>query len=91
MGTTTFRPQDQCTCPNLPCPRHSPGEQLGLYPKYRVEKLSGKPVGECFVLEADDPHAVAALRAYAESCHGKFGPLAADLLDMADRWQSQQS
>lgn len=87
MGTTTFRPQDQCKCPTLPCPRHSPDEQLGLYPKYRVEKLNGNPVGDCFVLEESDPHAIAALRAYAESCVSEFPSLATDLAVMADHWQ----
>lgn len=60
--------------------------ERGLYPKYRVEKLNGKPVGEFFALEATDPHAVAAVRAYANSCAGEFNPLAVDLWAMSDRW-----
>ena len=67
-----------------------PDTERGLYGKYRVEKVNGKPVGECFVLEQHDPHAIAALRAYAESCHEEYGPLAADVLDMADRWEDDQ-
>ena len=61
--------------------------ERGLYPKYRVEKLNGRPIGECFVLEQHDPHAVAALRAYADSCAADFPALATDLAVMADRWQ----
>ncbi len=68
-----------------------PDTDRGLYGKYRVEKVNGKPIGECFVLEASDPFAVDALRAYAESCVEQFTPLAADLFDMADRWQESQS
>lgn len=66
----------------------NPDARRGLYGKYHVEKLNGKPVGECFVLEQHDPHAVAALRAYAESCVGEFTSLATDLALMADRWQT---
>lgn len=67
-----------------------PDTERGLYGKYRVEKVNGKPVGQCFVLEERDPHAVAALRAYAESCIGEFPRLATDLEDMADRWYDDQ-
>jgi hypothetical protein len=67
-----------------------PDTERGLYGKYRVEKVNGKPVGECFVLEAHDPHAIAALRAYALSCAGDFGKLADDLELMADRWYDDQ-
>jgi hypothetical protein len=63
----------------------------GLYAKYRVEKINGKPVGERFVLEAHDQHAIAALRAYAESCADEFISLATDLALMADRWASEQA
>jgi hypothetical protein len=64
-----------------------PDTERGLYGKYRVEKVNGKPIGEAFVLEQHDPHAVAALRAYAESCVAEFPSLATDLSLMADRWQ----
>lgn len=63
-----------------------PDRERGLYGKYRVEKVNGKPVGACFVLESHDPHAPAALRAYAESCEKDFRPLAEDLREMADDW-----
>lgn len=74
--------------PIRPVPSSSPWAttKRGLYPKYRVEKLNGKPVGEFFALEATDPHAVAAVRAYANSCAGEFNPLAVDLWAMSDRW-----
>lgn len=65
----------------------TPDTGRGLYPKYRVEKINGKPVGECFVLEEHDPHAIAALRAYAESCCTEFQSLATDLVLMAERWE----
>lgn len=63
-----------------------PDQQRGLYGKYRVEKVNGKPVGECFVLEEHDPLALPALRAYAEACAAAYPPLAADLIAMANRW-----
>jgi hypothetical protein len=56
----------------------------GLYSKYQVERLSdleGKH-DDCwyFVLDpAHDPHALVALRAYAESARAEFPVLAADL------------
>lgn len=63
-----------------------PDTQRGLYGKYRVEKINGKPIGACFVLEEHDPHAIAALRAYANSCARDYPSLATDLAVMADRW-----
>jgi hypothetical protein len=66
---------------------NDPDTERGLYGKYRVEKVNGKPVGECFVLEQHDPHAIAALRAYADSCAGNFDSLAFDLWAMSDRWE----
>lgn len=65
-----------------------PDKVRGLYPKYEVRKLNGKPVGPCFVLEASDPHAPAALRAYAMSCSDEYAPLSRDLQNMADAWES---
>ncbi len=64
-----------------------PDKQRGMYPKYRVEKLNGKPVGPCFVLEFKDPHARAAIRAYAESCQDEYPQLAADLLKALDPYR----
>lgn len=57
-----------------------PDQQRGLYGKYRVEKVNGKPVGRTFVLAYDnDPHAQVALAAYADSCEAEYPQLAADL------------
>ncbi len=63
-----------------------PDKDRGLYGKYLVSKVNGKPVGQCFVLEQHDPYAIAALRAYAASCAEEFSSLALDLSQMADRW-----
>lgn len=64
--------------------------ERGLYGKYHVEKTNGRPVAECFVLEAHDRHAIAALRAYAESCAKDYPSLATDLETMAGRWEDGQ-
>lgn len=65
-----------------------PDRERGLYGKYHVEKVNGKPIGQCFVLEEHDRHAVPALRAYAESCAHDYQSLATDLALMADRWDA---
>ncbi|WP_237085781.1 hypothetical protein [Mycobacteroides abscessus] len=67
-----------------------PDLERGLYAKYRVEKVNGKPVGECFVLEAHDRHAIEALRAYAQSCVNDYPSLSTDLIAMAGRWEDGQ-
>lgn len=52
----------------------------GLYGKYRVERVDGKDKGPYFVLGyATDPHARAAVAAYAASCRQDDPALAADL------------
>jgi len=56
----------------------------GLYRKYHVERLHDKTGKhrncEYFVLDLDhDKHALAALRAYADSCEAEYPLLAADL------------
>lgn len=68
-----------------------PDQDRGLYGKYRVEKVSGKPVGECFVLEEHDPNALPALQTYAETVKQAFPALAVDLAAMITRWQTNQS
>jgi hypothetical protein len=63
-----------------------PDTERGLYGKYRVEKVNGKPTGPVFVLAyADDPHARAALVAYAESCRQDYPRLSADLIGEATK------
>ena len=54
----------------------------GLYAKYIVTKTeTGEEVNDCFVLRpAHDPHAVAALKAYAESCINENPALTSDIL-----------
>lgn len=43
----------------------------GLYDKYRIERVDGRPLDRTFVLEIDtDPHARVALKAYRDSIHG---------------------
>jgi hypothetical protein len=60
---------------------NDPDQQRGLYGKYRVEKINGKPTGPVFVLAyATDPHARAALAAYAESCRKDYPQLSDDLI-----------
>lgn len=60
--------------------------QRGLYGKYDVKRISD-PAGkhdECryFVLDPQhDPHAVTALRAYADACADEYPALATDLLE----------
>lgn len=68
-----------------------PDEKRGLYGKYRVEKVNGKPVGECFVLEEHDPLALPALRAYAEAGRARYPFLADDLERMESRWRAKQA
>jgi hypothetical protein len=66
-----------------------PDRERGLYAKYRVEKLNGKPVGQCFVLEENDPFAPFALLAYAEACKLTYPQLTRDLIQMAYRWDGE--
>ena len=66
--------------------------QRGVYKKFEVRRTDGKDrPGEkhhhCayFVLDLDhDPHAIPALKAYAQSCRATYPELAADLLALAD-------
>lgn len=67
-----------------------PDQERGLYGKYHVEKVNGKPVGECFVLEEHDPNAVPALRAYYDAAKEAFPKLAVDLIAMANRWEQNK-
>jgi len=62
----------------------------GLYGKFRIERTDGKSAPgekhdgcEYFVLDlTHDPHAIPALKAYADSCRAEYPLLAADL----DAW-----
>lgn len=65
----------------------------GVYEKFRVERTDGQSAPgqkhfgcEYFVLDCQhDPHARAALLAYAESCEAKYPLLARDARRMANR------
>lgn len=41
-------------------------KEKGLYNKYNVTRTDGKPVGECIVLEMDDPYTWLAIRVFAD-------------------------
>ncbi|MBK4736118.1 hypothetical protein [Noviherbaspirillum pedocola] len=64
-----------------------PAEQQGLFRKFIVTRIDGSDGAggrhhgcEYFVLDLNhDPHAAAALRAYADSCASSHPQLAADL------------
>lgn len=62
-----------------------PDQKRGLYAKFAVYKLSptGRPIEltePSFVLRyTTDPHARAAIAAYADSCRDEYPRLAADL------------
>lgn len=77
---------------------NDPDQDRGLYPKYKVHKIKRETdqrgeetevlvdPGECFVLNHADPHAPAALAAYAEACAQTYPKLSQDLYEMATRW-----
>ena len=59
----------------------------GLYNKFDVQRLDGSAKHqdcEYFVLDLDhDPHAIAAIFAYADSCHKEYPALSKDLYEKA--------
>lgn len=58
-------------------------DQKGFYPKYRVVDNKGTPIeGPFFVLRIYDPHARAAMVAYAGSISAENPQLAEDLLTL---------
>ena len=42
-------------------------KSVGLYEKYRVDRVDGKPLGRCIVLELKDPNSWNALLEWADS------------------------
>lgn len=68
-------------------------KERGLYGKFNVSRIDGssEPGGrhhgcDYYVLDVDhDPHAGAALMAYADSCERDYPKLAADLRVLASR------
>ncbi|MDO3096790.1 hypothetical protein [Mycobacteroides abscessus] len=74
-------------------PTAQQGPPKGLYGKYRVERMDGKPIRACFVLEyLDDLHANKALLEYAFSVERVNPELAKDLRTEWGKWpgRSQQ-
>ena len=70
-------------------------DQRGIYGKYLVEKSDGSPVDPkaiYFTLRLDtDPHARAAVRAYAISCQAENPDLAADLINLLEELEHEQT
>lgn len=68
----------------MPTTDHRSDHERGLYGKYLVQRITD-PTGKhdhCryFVLDPrHDPHALTALRAYADACRADFPALAVDL------------
>lgn len=55
-------------------------KERGLYGKYRVERVDGKDIGRCIVLELDDPNAWPALLTWADTVEADgYEALAADV------------
>ncbi|MHC4864610.1 MAG: hypothetical protein ACYTEX_11025 [Planctomycetota bacterium] len=68
--------------------------ERGLYQKYVVRRTDGRDAPgethdgcEYFVLDlTHDPHALPALRAYADSCRGEYPKLCKDLMEKWAEW-----
>ena len=80
-----------------------PQSERGVYPKFIVIRSDGRDQGtddgweeegdrvdaQYFVLDfIYDPHAHAAMRAYADSCEDEYPHLAADLRRLADEHEA---
>ncbi len=66
--------------------------KTGIISKYHVERLDGKPVGWCFVLQDTDPLTVPALLAYAGAAlEAGYQSLFEDLVDKVDHIQAMQN
>lgn len=57
--------------------------EQGLYGKFRVARVDGRPVEWAFVLENTDPFTPEALLAYARACENDYPALAYDLRRIA--------
>ena len=67
---------------------------MGLYGKYHVERVDGKPLkgGRCVVLEVGDPNAWAALAAWADTVEeAGYVPLASDVRRMLAEVRGQRT
>ncbi|CPT12510.1 Uncharacterised protein [Mycobacteroides abscessus subsp. abscessus] len=91
-GLDWFPPGEEPIVPR-PDPTAQQEPPKGLYGKYRVERVDGKPIRACFVLEyLDDLHANKALLEYAFSVERVNPELAKDLRAEWGKWpgRSQQ-
>ncbi|WP_236747190.1 hypothetical protein [Mycobacteroides abscessus] len=91
-GLDWFPPGEEPLVPR-PDPTAQQEPPKGLYGKYRVERVDGKPIRACFVLEyLDDLHANKALLEYAFSVERVNPELAKDLRAEWGKWpgRSQQ-
>jgi len=62
----------------------------GVYEKYRVERVDGKPIEWCFVLEIGDLLARQTLREYVRlSAIAGKGNLASDLEALLDEYEAE--
>lgn len=69
-------------------------QERGIYGKYSVARVDGssepgRKHEKCFVFVLDlnhDPHAIPALKAYADSCRSDYPLLADDLEDAINRY-----
>jgi len=62
-------------------------KERGLYQKYNVERVDGRPTGDCIVLEFKDPNARAGIRAFSKEVKKKgYSPLADDLDEQCEFW-----
>lgn len=67
-------------------------QDRGLYGKYDVRRRDGKPVGQCFVLEVDDPFTHEALLVWADSVRkAGYSELAKDVELMVRAEQTWRS
>lgn len=85
-GLHWFKPGEEPLVPR-PDPTAQQEPPKGLYGKYRVERVDGKPIRACFVLEyLDDLHANKALLEYAFSVERVNPELAKDLRTEWGKW-----
>lgn len=67
------------------------GRDRGLFQKYIVTRVDGKPMpAGCIVLEWKDPNARKGIRAFADACWDSgFKQLAVDLRDKLDGYDDE--
>lgn len=61
----------------------------GLFKKYKVERLDGKELTPCLVMEVKNKHARKALITYAESVQEEYPILAHDVFNMVREWKEE--